>query len=99
MSTIDKDVAMFQPTLPLRGATFAATSAAWSSEFQPTLPLRGATHLRQRDRLQLRVSTHAPLAGSDHPVHGFALHAKEVSTHAPLAGSDEGHVGTLRFEF
>ena len=45
------------------------------------------------------VSTHAPLAGSDHPVHGFALHAKEVSTHAPLAGSDEGHVGTLRFEF
>ena len=27
----------------MRGATFAATSAAWSSEFQPTLPLRGTT--------------------------------------------------------
>ena len=35
--------ALFQPTLPLRGATTALTRAAGSSEFQPTLPLRGAT--------------------------------------------------------
>ena len=34
---------MFQPTLPLRGATQATAMAQIAAMFQPTLPLRGAT--------------------------------------------------------
>ena len=57
--------AMFQPTLPLRGATSTSELLALTSEFQPTLPLRGATPPGGLERQRLRVSTHAPLAGSD----------------------------------
>ena len=34
---------VFQPTLPLRGATRAPGHVLTDEEFQPTLPLRGAT--------------------------------------------------------
>ena len=34
---------VFQPTLPLRGATTSTVLPPFLSEFQPTLPLRGAT--------------------------------------------------------
>ena len=57
---------LFQPTLPLRGATLMGHGSAPGPHwFQPTLPLRGAT--RQGDGLSdsALVSTHAPLAGSD----------------------------------
>ena len=56
--------------------------------FQPTLPLRGATPEGGRAVPHLpRVSTHAPLAGSDE---GQIAPSQPdlVSTHAPLAGSD-----------
>ena len=36
-------IAEFQPTLPLRGATYSVVSGAKRNLFQPTLPLRGAT--------------------------------------------------------
>ena len=45
--------------------------------FQSTLPLRGATHRRMGKPTDLRISIHAPLAGSDiqveesPPVHGY----------------------------
>ena len=107
--------ARFQPTLPLRGATMPGRCVSFHCMFQPTLPLRGATRLRPlypliyfhsfnprspcgerhgqavRNAVQLGVSTHAPLAGSDHvrPVDG---QASDVSTHAPLAGSDRGRI-------
>ena len=58
----------FQPTRPLRGATvWGIAQVVDRAAFQPTRPLRGATtniHLR---RPCLRISTHAPLAGRDHP--------------------------------
>ena len=34
---------LFQPTLPLRGATEKGLKQKTVAEFQPTLPLRGAT--------------------------------------------------------
>ena len=90
---------LFQPPLPLRGATpdeFYVRCLGW---FQPTLPLRGATVQRQHVVVAVGVvSTHAPLAGSD----AFSTQAtchrpsfyprspcgERVSTHAPLAGND-----------
>ena len=102
---------VFQPTLPLRGATRLAQLLQRALPFQPTLPLRGATPAYRRPRscrscfnprspcgerlppvagdvLRVRVSTHAPLAGSDD--HGLRVsgYVVLVSTHAPLAGSD-----------
>ena len=58
---------LFQPTLPLRGATLTTcVSVPASVVFQPTLPLRGATRKCPCcSRAPCRVSTHAPLAGSD----------------------------------
>ena len=59
---------VFQPTLPLRGATrILPTCARQQGQFQPTLPLRGATMLLAVLRVNQVVSTHAPLAGSDLP--------------------------------
>ena len=55
----------FQPTLPLRGATYREAYPKSSKWFQPTLPLRGATGLSGAVRAEEVVSTHAPLAGSD----------------------------------
>ena len=70
---------LFQPTLPVRGATFR--SACWSicvSGFQPTLPVRGATAVYSPCGTYHGISTHAPRAGSDlvflhfsRPVHYF----------------------------
>ena len=55
--------------------------------FQPTLPLRGATRLGVDEDHHLRVSTHAPLAGSDVDARRVGQ-VVVVSTHAPRAGSD-----------
>ena len=55
----------FEPTLPLRGATDYADVPRMRVVFQPTLPLRGATPARPCRGRSRRVSTHAPLAGSD----------------------------------
>ena len=57
---------MFQPTLPLRGATLPQSSDGAPVAFQPTLPLRGATKRLPHHPRTSPVSTHAPLAGSDH---------------------------------
>ena len=57
----------FQPTLPLRGATYVRRGFTSAPMFQPTLPLRGATPLTALRILNTLVSTHAPLAGSDLP--------------------------------
>ena len=55
----------FQPTLPLRGATWTSVSHPFPALFQPTLPLRGATNDERIGCRWTQVSTHAPLAGSD----------------------------------
>ena len=59
-------VRVFQPTLPVRGATYSTRSTLYVQlSFQPTLPVRGATALAWLDTNMPRISTHAPRAGSD----------------------------------
>ena len=56
----------FQPTRPLRGATYRALAFTVSGyTFQPTRPLRGATIEIIMDGTGSKISTHAPLAGRD----------------------------------
>ena len=40
---VDRGNFQFQPTLPLRGATYPSARVIGDTTFQPTLPLRGAT--------------------------------------------------------
>ena len=79
---------LFQPTLPLRGATSTAraSSPTWPS-FNPTLPLRGATEAGRIDGLDIRVSTHAPLAGSDANVRLSTLSSSGFQPTLPLRGA------------
>ena len=56
----------FQPTRPLRGATYLGVISASVDEiFQPTRPLRGATTETVHKSGFTSISTHAPLAGRD----------------------------------
>ena len=79
----------FQPTLPLREATWSPSTAMWrSAGFNPRSPC-GERRLQDVLVVVLRVvSTHAPLAGSDDREGGPLAVGLDVSTHAPLAGSD-----------
>ena len=68
---------IFQPTLPMRGATDKnATGCSFVVRFQPTLPMRGATRRIKPRRHQNEISTHAPHAGSD-ITGSAALHASQ----------------------
>ena len=59
-------VVVFQPTLPVRGATSRSLKDILKSlSFQPTLPVRGATPVTDQDWFTRYISTHAPRAGSD----------------------------------
>ena len=79
---------LFQPTLPVRGATFGGSpSPAWLPYFNPRSPC-GERLLGDADQLdEVLISTHAPRAGSDVRYAGGDL-AGRISTHAPRAGSD-----------
>ena len=79
---------VFQPTLPVRGATHFCTSVAFPSRFQPTLPVRGATQPVQLSGRLVCISTHAPRAGSDPQGIHHDITVNIISTHAPRAGSD-----------
>ena len=58
--------AVFQSTLPLRGATLENFATHYISlQFQSTLPLRGATHQLPGQPRGRSISIHTPLAGSD----------------------------------
>ena len=84
------ELAGFQPTLPLRGATpRASTHPCGQVPFQPTLPLRGATEHGEQFVLATEFQPTLPLRGA---TLGELRHEKTnvVSTHAPLAGSDDG---------
>ena len=84
----------FNPRSPCGERQALCSASRVGTVFQPTLPLRGATSGQRHDGHQrLRVSTHAPLAGSDRGWTELEL-AELVSTHAPLAGSD---LDDLRF--
>ena len=87
---------VFQPTLPLRGATCSGcASTRWPTCVSTHAPLAGSDGRDWLGEVVVRVSTHAPLAGSDH-VARVARRSRLVSTHAPLAGSDRGRGQALR---
>ena len=61
-----RELAVFQPTRPLRGATGTIFYIfPQVSGFQPTRPLRGATAGLMHRLSAFDISTHAPLAGRD----------------------------------
>ena len=80
---------LFQPTRPLRGATFSySCTMSVALIFQPTRPLRGATEKLTEMLPTFLISTHAPLAGRDVLVMMCSSFLQNISTHAPLAGRD-----------
>jgi len=91
MTSYNADLATFQSTLPVWGATCPGALDIWTGKFQSTLPVWGATSLRLRLRHLLRpVSIHAPRVGSD--AHNGLLYWRGdsgVSIHAPRVGSDD----------
>ena len=87
---------LFQPTLPMRGATSYPSSEMNPRHlFQPTLPMRGATVISGLGGVFVRISTHAPHAGSDASWYCH-VSARIISTHAPHAGSD-GPISTCSY--
>ena len=87
-STVGTSSKRFQPTLPLRGATQSLYGLCLALEFQPTLPLRGATtHSKDADYKMTVFQPTLPLRGATKR-HFVILLDLGVSTHAPLAGSD-----------
>ena len=83
------DGTLFQPTLPLRGATLGTDLEDGAYMFQPTLPLRGATSRHTRPtRPSASFNPRSP-CGERHGRRPLRRRGA-VSTHAPLAGSDVG---------
>ena len=82
---------LFQPTLPLRGATEKGLKQKTVAESQPTLPLRGATPRCDRTAPDgARFNPRSPCG--ERPVLLDRVGAGDlVSTHAPLAGSDNAY--------
>ena len=74
----------FQPTRPLRGATTVRlNSFNFLMKFQPTRPLRGATSDTGAIGSKAAISTHAPLAGRDHPSTAFLMSMRNFNPRAP----------------
>ena len=86
----------FNPRSPCGERPGTRTNPSGEVMFQPTLPLRGATACSTAFTGCRRVSTHAPLAGSDRD-ESAQQYKLVVSTHAPLAGSDSLMGCALRF--
>ena len=79
---------LFQPTLPMRGATYEASQKKCSKRFQPTLPMRGATKTVNDSEALVQFQPTLPMRGATDRCWLLAGHF-EISTHAPHAGSDE----------
>ena len=66
MMTWFNQIAEFQSTLPVRGATLKVFSTQYQAfSFQSTLPVRGATQILSILMSIFPISIHAPRAGSD----------------------------------
>ncbi len=80
----------FQPTHPLRGATFVNRRSETALLFQPTHPLRGATPSRAGSPRPANISTHAPLAGCDAMSAVYKLAQSKFQPTHPLRGATQG---------
>ena len=65
MLRLTKKSAVFQSTLPARGATGTTSARHTACIFQSTLPARGATPFDMVERIEKGISIHAPRTGSD----------------------------------
>ena len=79
---------LFQPTLPMRGATGLMRHLRACREFQPTLPMRGATPCCRSCPRWRQFQPTLPMRGATVTDIEAAL-ANTISTHAPHAGSDD----------
>ena len=84
--------AMFQPTLPMRGATLYQRWLRCSFIVSTHAPHAGSDKYVHVGGTVVEVSTHAPHAGSDGEFVGSFAGKAIVSTHAPHAGSDRNIV-------
>ena len=81
-------LALFQPTRPLRGATFSLSRTTQYLRFQPTRPLRGATPAPSCPwRCPPHFNPRAP-CGARPYLPCRPPGTARISTHAPLAGRD-----------
>ncbi len=80
-------VIIFQPTLPVRGATPHAQPNKGDSNISTHAPRAGSDRINYITIGGSNISTHAPRAGSDSGGRMCCPSAR-ISTHAPRAGSD-----------
>ena len=93
LATSVEALAIFQSTLPARGATHDAVKIFRAfKQFQSTLPARGATWFERANAGSRKISIHAPRTGSDVNLYLLKI-ASIISIHAPRTGSDMGRVG------
>ena len=89
----------FQPTRPLRGATERTSPpSARTRHFNPRAPCGARHRLGSNWLWDLRISTHAPLAGRDFWPFQSQAHV-HISTHAPLAGRDSTACSSFDLDF
>ena len=79
----------FNPRSPYGERQFERDLLLEVDEFQSTLPLRGATEDELVATVEIKISIHAPLTGSDRYMRDGAMDIF-ISIHAPLTGSDKG---------
>ena len=78
----------FNPRSPCGERRRAVIVRLPASIFQSTLPVRGATHDADFIRVSIKISIHAPRAGSDVMPPQLVIAQYIISIHAPRAGSD-----------
>ena len=83
-----KNLCIFQPTLPARGATWFCWSRGGCNNISTHAPRTGSDIIRLRYNVRKRISTHAPRTGSDQAHEPTQERGKKISTHAPRTGSD-----------
>ena len=85
--SIKREFCNFNPRSPCGERRTKPILGVLLSEFQSTLPLRGATYSWSSGQHHLRISIHAPLAGSDKGI-GFGLGpVQKFQSTLPLRGA------------
>ena len=94
---LSKGQMMFQPTLPLRGATTSSGASYRSTPwFQPTLPLRGATVSEfSQFKVLFQFQPTLPLRGSDARIYNTDENRVMFQPTLPLRGATNGGSGAL----
>ena len=93
--------ALFQSTLPMRGATEHQKFFGAFALFQSTLPMRGATNDHRQIAVGAHISIHAPHAGSDKKADIGFFFPVVFQTTLPMRGAtpdNDGTNGTIIFQ-